>query len=504
MKERQLIINIIVGVVSFGLSLMMNFVLSPYIVETLGVEANGYTTLANNMLSYITVITVAINSMSNRFISIEAYNEQYDKAKKYYTVAICGNIFVALVSLPVFVFFVLNITDFLNISVQLVVDVQFLFSFLFINFFISLFSYNLSVAYYIKNKLYISSFIAIVSTLARALIIVLLFTSFKPFVSFVGFSTLVAGFITFISNIYFKKKLLPDYKFSFKYFDKNYLKNLLSSGIWNTVSQIGNMLSTGLDLLVTNIFIGEYEMGILSIAKAIPSIINELLTVIVSCFLPDLTMQYAKNDMNKFYKEVNYSMRLNGFLLNIPPIILIVFGKELFSLWYPTLDAEFLYVLSTISVIPWLIMSCSSILLNVLAILNKIRTNSIIGCLFGFVNILIVFVLLSNTEAGVYGIVIISSIINIIRYLFFVTPYVAMKVSKNIFAFYPTIIKNVLVTIICILVGFTIKKFIVITGWISFILSVIIFGIIVIGIEFALLLNKFDRERIYIVLNDQK
>ena len=500
MKERQLIINIIVGVVSFGLSLGINFILSPYIVETLGVEANGYTTLANNMLSYITVITVAINSMSNRFISIEAFNDKHEEAKKYYSAAVCGNIFVALVCLPIFILFVLNITSFLNISVKLVIDVQFLFSFLFINFFISLFSYNLSVAFYIKNKLYISSFISIFSTLARALIIVLLFTSFKPFVAFVGFSTLVAGLITFICNAYFKQKLLPDYAFSYKYFDRIYLKDLLSSGIWNTISQIGNMLSTGLDLLITNIFIGEYEMGILSIAKAIPSIINELLTVIVSCFLPDLTMQYAKNNMQAFCKEVSYSMRLNGFLLNVPPMILIVFGKELFSLWYPTLDANFLYILSTISAIPWLIMGCSSILLNILAILNKIKLSSIIGCVFGFANVCVVALLLARTNMGVFGIVIVSSIMNIIRYFSFVIPYTSFQISGSLFTFFPVVFKSFFVSLICMIIGFCLKNLIPLNTWVTFIFGVFLFCIIVAVLEFFLLLTKNDRFRLYQIL----
>ena len=96
---------------------------------------------------------------------------------------------------------------------------------------------------------------------------------------------------------------------------------------------------------------------------------------------------------------------------------------------------------------------------------------------------------------------IVSSFINIIRYLFFVIPYTSIQVSKRLFTFYPTAIKNLFVTLICILVGFGIKKFTVITGWISFILNVSIFGIVIIIIEIVLLLNRDDRERIYKIIN---
>ena len=60
--SKQLTINMIANFVNFGISLCISFFLSPYIVRTIGVEANGFITLANNFVSYTSLITIALNS----------------------------------------------------------------------------------------------------------------------------------------------------------------------------------------------------------------------------------------------------------------------------------------------------------------------------------------------------------------------------------------------------------------------------------------------------------
>ena len=69
-SKKQLTKNMIASLLVFAINMGVNFFLSPYIVKNIGTEAYGFVSLANNFVNYATIITLAINSMASRFITI--------------------------------------------------------------------------------------------------------------------------------------------------------------------------------------------------------------------------------------------------------------------------------------------------------------------------------------------------------------------------------------------------------------------------------------------------
>ena len=69
-----------------------------------------------------------------------------------------------------------------------------------------------------------------------------------------------------IRKVHFKNKLTPDLQFKKELFDFKAVIELAKVGIWNSVSQLSQMLFTGLDLLIANLFMGAEEMSILSLS----------------------------------------------------------------------------------------------------------------------------------------------------------------------------------------------------------------------------------------------
>ena len=55
------------AVINYGISL----VLTPYITESLGTEAYGFVSLARTFANYTTVVTVAVNAVATRYITVE-------------------------------------------------------------------------------------------------------------------------------------------------------------------------------------------------------------------------------------------------------------------------------------------------------------------------------------------------------------------------------------------------------------------------------------------------
>ena len=93
-----------------------------------------------------------------------------------------------------------------------------------------------------------------------------------------------------------QRRIMPQLRFSIRDFRVKAVGQMLKSGIWNTVNQGGNMLMTGLDLLLANLFVSPAMMGLLSVAKVVPNAIISLASTLNSNFAPEIVMQYSKHN----------------------------------------------------------------------------------------------------------------------------------------------------------------------------------------------------------------
>ena len=124
MKNRQLIINMLASLFSFLVTIGINFILSPYIINTVGSEAYGFVGLANNFVSYGQLITLALNSMAGRFITIKIHQGDEESANRYFTSVIIANIFMAITLLFPSIGIILNLNKIINIPQNILLDVK--------------------------------------------------------------------------------------------------------------------------------------------------------------------------------------------------------------------------------------------------------------------------------------------------------------------------------------------------------------------------------------------
>lgn len=107
-KNKAVALNMIANVLSFGLSLLISFFLTPYVTQTVGIEAYGLIGLANSLTNYITVITAALNSMASRFIIIEFHKRNQEKANIYFNSVLIANTVLALIILIPSIWLLIN------------------------------------------------------------------------------------------------------------------------------------------------------------------------------------------------------------------------------------------------------------------------------------------------------------------------------------------------------------------------------------------------------------
>lgn len=496
-RNKQNAINLVASVVNMLVGALISFFLTPYIVKTIGVEANGYVSLANSFISYATIAGTALNSMAGRFIMMSYYNNDHERVSRLYSSLLWGNIFLALVYGLLGFLCVVFLDKLIVISPELRTDVKILFALLFLSTILFTVTAAWSITPYIRNKLYLSSLNAMLSSVVRLLLIFALFALLPASVTLVGISILVTALLMAAIHFLFKKRLFSEYKAKFSNFSWAYIWILVSSGIWNTISSIGSILTSGLDLLIANLFIDAKAMGVLAVAKVMPGFVSTLNFTIANVFTPSLIIDYAHSNTKEVVRTINQSAKLISVICTIPLAFLFVFGKEFYRLWQPTQDAQLLFVLSTITIFGRVFFSGMQPLFNVFTVVNKVKENSLVTIFTGVIITVVTLILVKFTNLGIYAVAGVSVFFCFLKNVIFVIPYSAKYLGLNKMAFMGTLTPSVICTALLCIIGFAIKWFMPLETWPQLILTTVIFGAIGLIVSVYAVLSSQERKVLF-------
>lgn len=494
--NKQTGINFIAQVLSFAINFCISFFLTPFIIEHVGVEANGFVTLANNFVDYAQLFTLAINSMAGRFITIKIHQKNYEDANKYFTSVVFANLFLSVVFCLVFSVVIVFLDRFLNISQGMVTDVKILWAFIAANFIVTLMGSTFSISTFITDRLDKTAIANIRSVLLRAGTLVLCYTFFPPYTFYVGIATLVWGLSNVLSHIHYKRVLIPELTVKRQYYDFAYVKELLSAGIWNSVSKLSTILSSGLDLLITNLFVSGVAMGVLNLSKTFSNVVLSLFATIAYIFAPKLTIAYAQNDFPEMKRQLISSVKLLAMFSSIPIAILLGFGRAFYELWVPMQDSGILYVLTAISCLNLVFALPLEPLYHIFNVRNKIKVSSIALILFSTASLLTIFVgirFIHSENAKIIYIASVGAFYNVLRLVTFLPIYGAKCLDFKLTTFYPIILMNVLST--CLLSALTVatNAFVRVDSWLLFIAVCAATGLVGIVVNFFVLFRRSER-----------
>ncbi len=496
MNKTRITINIIVNSIAYAFSIIISFYLTPFIVNTLGEEAYGFTSLTNNIISYFTIITVAINSMADRFISIAFHKGEIEKAQKYFSTVLVADIILAVILMLLGVITTIFLDSLIVIPPELVFDVKAMFLLFFLSSMIvlSLSAYKSST--FVKNRIDINAYIGIIKPVLRGGFLLLVFSLFAPSIIYLGFAMLLIMSFEALSFIFVKKKVMPEIVAETSDFDWDKLKELVKSGSWNILSKLNVILAIGLDLLIANLFIGPEAMGILALAKIVPSYSDSFLAIIGTSFTPSLTKEYSNNE--------------NSLLINLKKsfVPLTIFGsvmiggilsvaQDFYRLWLPNLDAKEIFVLTTLTMLSSMISYGTIASGSIFTIKNKLKKITMLQTFTSLLAIILVFILLKFTKLGIYAVAGTSAIIGTIKNLVFVYPYISTTLKQKWYALYPYVMRSVLCLVIVYTIGLIVKNFINIDSWPTFALSTVIISSVSLIINSFIVTKKSQRELIY-------
>lgn len=498
-KNSRTIINVICSICSLGTSLVISFFLSPFIVQNIGIEANGFVTLASNFIVYAQLIVTALNSMAGRFITIAYVQKDYKKANLYYNSVFWGNLIIVAVLIIPAGYFISCMERIINVPSEIVLDVKLLFTFVFLNFFLTTGLPNWDCGTFVTNRLDRVYIPDIGMQVLRCAVLFSMMTFLVPHVWYVGMTSSICTIVLLAIKGYNTHTLTPQLRISFGKKGRiicswKAIQELVGSGIWNSISNVGNMLLSGLDLIICNLFIGPTEMGVVALSKTLPNLMQQLSSSIRGAFAPELTINYAKGDKQAVLRDLKRAMKLTSFVMTIPIGGIVVLGDRFFALWVPSQDAQLLQTLSILAILGYMFTSGTQILYNVFSTVNKVKENSIAMLLSGVASTSITLALIRFTDLDIYAVAGVSTFVNLTRNMTFTLPATARYLGFRWNQFFPQVGSTILASGIIVLVGLAVKALIPQGGWIMFFIAAGVVGILGGVINYFMILNREERQ----------
>lgn len=465
------------NIVSYSSNILISFVLTPFLINTLGKETYSFYPMANTIITYISVLSNSMNTVAARFVTVSLIQKKTKEANSYFSSVLASNLIMGAVLLLPMILGIYFLDFFLDIPVNSIGAVKTLFSLVFASTLVNIIAAVFGVATFAKNRIDLRSLRELITAGLRLLLFVLLYKFLPPSIIYVGIVTLFVAVVNILFQIFYTKKLLPEIHIQGKSISWQHTKELLNSSIWNVISNMGNAMLANLTLVLANILYGASVAGIYSIVQTVPQFINGIICMLVGVFYPVVTYKYASNDISGVVLEVQKAQKIIGASACAVIVVFISLSEEFFLLWTPGEDAHLLFVLSAITIMPHMFISCVWILTNLNIAMNKVKIPAIYNMILGGINIISTFLIYRIWQPNMLYIAITSTALQLIWVVILIPQYSSYLLHVKWNTFYGAVVRALICTIPTVGLIFLLKQFFVLDTWIKFIFFGCVMGV---------------------------
>lgn len=483
-------LNLTFNFLSMAFSMGLSFWITPFIINTMGAESYGFVPLTQQLINYMTVITLSITSINGRFFTIAKKQGNLSLAQEFFSSALCGSIAGSLILSAVLVPCTLYIDRILNIPAHLVRDVRLSFLLYGVIFLISFVTSIFNVGAFSNNKLYITSSISIVNVTVKTFATVGLLLIFTPHIWHVSLGALVAAFVTMLITVLAFARLEPAIKIFRLSVSK--LREILMSGVWVSFSEIGAILFLQIDLLVSNWNLGPTIAGQYAVVLTLPATLRTLSGAIISIFVPTVISFFAVGEIKEMIRYINNAVKYTGLALSLPIGMVCGLGSVLLSLWINPQYAQYGLVLAVLTIHLSINLSVQ-VIMSVQTAFNKLRTPAFATFFMGIINFLLAFSLTKYFGMGVMSIALSGGIVLTAKNAVFTPLYVAKITGQKWNTYFKGVLKPAATTSFVAALSYLAQKIYNIKNFYEFILVCCIISLIYLAFVYFVMLGKSER-----------
>lgn len=460
---------------STGLGLVINFmitlILVPYITEMINAEAYGWVKVAKDAVLYCTMLMLAIQDFSTRFIGYSYHRKDFDDANMYYSSVFFGNTVLGSLLFAGVMFVVVNLDHFFQLSPELLTDVQLLLLFTMLKFLQSTIMAVFECGPVIANRMYISGRFKFLSYLSEAILLIIFYHFFKPHVYWVGLAILIASLVTTVPNYIICRKYTPELRVEPGRFNMNAVRRLVGNGIWSSLNTISNLLNNGFDMVITNWMLAPLRMGQLAVVQSISIIYITIYTIVSPAFQPMILKCYSHDEHDEMMRWFYLAMKTSSFLCSLFFAGFLALGHVFYQLWIPDQDTELLYRLTVIAVIPAISGGIIAPMYYSYTIKVKKKIPFFFSVACGLLNVVSMLILLRITDLELYAVTGTTAVYLVLNHLISNGLYVCHVLEEPKTIFYSKVARCIMATAVMTAVLKLLAVLISPDGWVMLIFS---------------------------------
>jgi O-antigen/teichoic acid export membrane protein len=475
--KKQIGLNMAANIVSYSANIIISFILTPFLINTLGKETYSFYPMANIIVSYMSVLTNAMNSMASRFVTISLVKGDIDEANKYYSSVLASNVLLSLILCIPMIVVVIYLENFMEVPINSVAAIKALFALVFSSALVNIIASIFGIATFAKNRIDLRSFRELVTAVLRLVLFFTMYRYLTPSIVYVGVVSLAVASVNVLFQSQYTKMLLPEIHLSKKNVSWKHTKELMGSSVWNAINTFGNTLLAGMSMILANMFYGATASGSYSIVQTVPQFVSGVIAMLVGVFFPVITYKYAQSDKDGLVTEIKTAQKLVGIFGCAVISIFSALATEFFTLWTPSEDASFLSLLSFVTIMPHILIACVWPLTNLNVVMNRVKIPALFTLGSGMANVLIAYIVYRIASPGVLSLSIISTILQYIWIGVFIPLYACHNLEVSPFTFYPTVLKAFCSSFVVMITINFVKGYFNLDSWMKFIVFGVISGI---------------------------
>ena len=444
-RPRRFAINLVSNVGQLGLSIIVGAWYVPFLVRKLGPAVYGLIPLTSMVTSYMTLVTLGLDSAVARSLTIALEREDHRNANLIFNVSFWGNTaLTVLLALPAGLA-IANVDHLLRIPNGYEGPTRWLFACTIAAFLLNQIKTPFGVSSFSRNRLDLQNLVTITETLTRVGLVFCLFCLFIPRVEYVGVAILAGTIVSTIGMIWLWKALTPTLSIRLNQFDWVMLRNLCTTGGWVIVSQIGVILYLNIDLVVANRLFGAEQSGRYAAVLQVPALLRSLAIAVGGIFPPTMYHMYGRGDFEGLVAYLNRGIRFLGMVMALSIGLICGFSEPLLRLWLGPDFAKLAPLLSLMSIHLCINLSMYPLYAVPLAA-DRVKVPGVVTLAIGAGNLILALLFAGVFGWGLYGLAAAGAIMLTIRHLLFTPLYAAHVLQRPYQTFYKEIVPIVLAT----------------------------------------------------------
>lgn len=494
MKNKQISVNFIANIISMIIATAANFILTPLMINNLGLEAYGYIGLITNVLAIFTVFTYIFNSMIGRFYTFSINREGILASNSYISTSFWTAVGMIVLLLPLFTGLSWKIQNFILVEAKYLHQVHLAMIFSCGALLLTVVSTVMSTGTYAYNRLDLSNYIKIICTVMRVILLIMLFKIFTPQIWYVGLANCLEMIASCFLGYFLFKRLQPRVSFNIKLFDVEKMKEILKAGSFNTIILLGTVLMSQMPLLIGNRCLNATEVGILASIMVAVNGVNAIGGAISSSFSPTTAIRFANGGIDALKGYSRQSIQICAIIVGWPVVVFSASHIFFFAMW---LNKD--YSAYTIPVLIMTIPLCMICSMNQTTVIqqtiNKLTLPSYASIVIGSCSIGVMYFLGKELNFGFAGIALGSTIALLARNFLFSGIYTAILLKEKWYYFFGQVFKYQIIVIASVGISHYLSKYTTGGNLRCFLLTAILATCVYFGLVFFFL-SKEDKIQI--------